>query len=122
MADNRWRRKANALARLAEDQRGKPEGELARQKLQEIIANHPEAREYQPVNDLFARDLQLKDIGAMHRMGISTEGSWSGRTLGEALAAMSRDYKGRIAGYQGRPRLSKFWDVPEQLSEGDASQ
>ena len=105
MSANKWKRKADALARLAEDQRGKPEGDLARQKLQEIIANHPEAREYQPVKDLFARDLELKDIGAMRMAGISTEGSWGGRTLAEALAAMTQDYKARIAGYQDRPRI-----------------
>ena len=115
---NKWKRKADALARLAEDQRGKPEGDLARQKLQEIIANHPEAREYQPVKDLFARDLELEDVGAMHRMGISTEGSWGGGTLAEALAAMSRDYKARIAGYQGRPRIE---GAAKQLPEGGES-
>jgi len=115
---NKWKRKADALARLAEDQRGKPEGELARQKLQEIIANHPEAREYQPVKDLFARDLELKDVGAMHKMGISTEGSWGGRTLADALAAMSWDYKARIAGYQSRPRIE---GAAKQLPEGGES-
>ena len=102
MTTNRWKRKAEALARLAEDQRGKPEGELAREKLQEIIANHPEARDYQPVKDLFERDLQLRDIGSMRAMGIPTDGSWSGRTLGEALAAMTRDYKSRIVAHRDR--------------------
>ena len=116
---NKWKRKADALARLAEDQRGKPEGELARQKLQEIIANHPEAREYQPVKDLFARDLELKDIGAMRMAGIATAGSWSGRTIGEALAAMSQDYKSRIAGYLDRPRIE---GVAKQLPEGEVQQ
>lgn len=115
MTVNKWRRKADALARLAEDQRGKPEGDLARQKLQEIIANHPEAREYQPVKDLFARDLELKDVGMMHRMGISTEGSWSGRTIAEALAAMTRDYKSRIMAYWDRPRIERV----RQLSKGE---
>ena len=119
MTTNKWKRKADALARLAEDQRGKPEGDLARQKLQEIIANHPEAREYQPVKDLFARDLELKDVGAMHTMGISTDGSWGGGTLAEALAAMTRDYKSRIAGYQDRPRIE---GVAKQLPEGETPQ
>lgn len=119
MTDNKWRRKADALARLAEDQRGKPEGDLARQKLQEIIANHPEAREYQPVKDLFARDLELKDVGMMHRMGISTAGSWSGSTIAEALAAMSQDYKARIMAYRDRSRIE---GVIKQLPGGESPQ
>ena len=119
MTTNKWRRKADALARLAEDQRGKPEGDLARQKLQEIIANHPEAREYQPVKDLFARDLELKDIGAMRMAGISTAGSWHGRTIAEVLAAMTQDYKARIARYQSRPRIA---GAAKQLPEGEVQQ
>ena len=119
MTTNKWRRKADALARLAKDQRGKPEGDLARQKLQEIIANHPEACEYQPVKDLFARDLELKDVGAMRLAGISTAGSWSGRTIGEALAAMSQDYRMRIMAQRGRSRIQ---EAIEQLPEGDVSQ
>ncbi len=44
MPDNPWRRKAEALARLAADQKGKPEGDVAASKLAEILAKHPEAR------------------------------------------------------------------------------
>lgn len=117
MTANKWRRKADALARLAEDQRGKPEGDLAREKLQEIIANHPEAREYQPIEDLFARDLELKDIGAMHMAGISTAGSWSGRTVAEALATMTRDYKARIMAYRDKPRIE---EIAGYLPEGES--
>lgn len=116
MTINKWRRKADALARLAEDQRGKPEGDLAREKLREIIANHPEAREYQPIEDLFARDLELKDVGAMHMAGISTAGSWHGHTIAEALAAMSRDYKARIMVQRGRSRIQ---EAIRQLPKGE---
>ena len=86
-ADNRWKRKADALTRLAEDQRGKPEGELARQKLQEIIAKHPEAKDYGPVRDLLLRDLK----------GIDLEGSWTAATPQEAIAMVIADYRQRIA-------------------------
>jgi hypothetical protein len=37
---NDWQRKADALARLAEDQKGKPEGEVAARKLKEIRDKH----------------------------------------------------------------------------------
>jgi len=83
-ADNRWKRKADALARLAENQAGKPEGELAKEKLRAIIAKHPEAREYPPI-----KNLSLK--------GIDLTGSWSARTPQEAVAMMMADYRVRAA-------------------------
>lgn len=38
---DRWKTKVDALIRLAEDQAGKPEGELAREKLASILKEHP---------------------------------------------------------------------------------
>jgi len=40
--DDDWRRKVDALARLAKDQKGKPEGDVAAQKLRAIMDTHPE--------------------------------------------------------------------------------
>jgi len=94
---DRWRSKVEALTRLAEDQRGKPEGDLAREKLLEITTKHPEAASYQPVKDLIERDLTMQDVAWMRKNGISTDGSWDGRNLTEAIALMEMDYKKRIA-------------------------
>ncbi len=89
---NAWKRKAQALARLAEDQKGKPEGELARQKLRSILEKYPEAREYAPIKAFLGRDLvRLK------RLGGSTDGSWTGQNIEEALALMFADYRQRLA-------------------------
>ena len=44
----RWRQKAEALARLAEDQAGTPEGRLAEEMLAKILRNHPEASSRPP--------------------------------------------------------------------------
>lgn len=96
---NRWKRKVQALMRLAEDQAGKPEGQLARQKLRQILKKYPQAREYEPVRVFMARD-----IVAMKRMGISTEGSWTGRNLQEAIALMMADYGTRLERAK-QPRL-----------------
>ena len=96
---NRWKRKVQALMRLAEDQAGKPEGELARQKLRQILEKYPQAREYEPVQVFMARD-----IVAMKRRGISTEGSWTGRNLQEAIALMVADYGTRLERAK-RPQL-----------------
>ncbi|HUW11213.1 MAG TPA: hypothetical protein VM537_15895, partial [Anaerolineae bacterium] len=78
MIENKWQRKARALARLAEDQRGKPEGDLAREKLLAILNKHPEAAQFEPVQQLIAQDITLKDIGWMKRHGVSVEGRWDG--------------------------------------------
>lgn len=95
---NRWKRKVQALARLAEDQRGKPEGELAREKMRQILARFPEAREYGPV-----REFMMSDIGWMRYYGVSTDGSWTGVDLQEAMDMMIRDYQQRIECYKARP-------------------
>lgn len=103
-ASNKWKRKVDALIRLAEDQRGKPEGNLAREKLAEILRNHPEAACYKPLVDLTNGDLRIittKDVAWMNRNKISTDGSWTGRDLAEALAMMEADYRSRILLYKG---------------------
>lgn len=99
MASNRWKRKARALARLAEDQRGKPEGELARQKLLEIVNNHPEAAQYEPIVELARRDIEWIFKGShlveMKRAGVDTDGKWEGANIRDAINAMVSDYKQR---------------------------
>ena len=97
-----WKRKIDALLRLAEDQAGKPEGDLARQKLDAILAKHPEARDYEPV-----KKFMLKDVGRMKRMGINTGGSWTGGNMAEAIAMMIADYQRRIEEHErGQRALS----------------
>ena len=93
---NKWQSKVDALIRLAEDQRGKPEGDLAREKLLLILQNHPEAVTYKPIVDLAWRDITTKDVVKMHRMGVSTDGSWTGATLQDALDKMMQDYYQRL--------------------------
>ena len=89
---NRWRPKVDALIRLAKDQAGKPEGELAREKLQQILDKYPwTAQEHKPLGD-FA----VSDFLRMKRVGVSHEGSWTGRNLQEVLTTMVMDYQRRI--------------------------
>jgi len=99
MIQNRWKRKAQALARLADDQRGKPEGELARQKLLEIINKHPEAAQYGPVVELARRDIEWVMTGAhfaeMKRAGVDVDGKWEGATMEEVIKVMVNDYQNR---------------------------
>jgi len=97
---NRWKRKVQALARLAEDQRGKPEGELAREKMRHILERYPEARDYEPV-----KQFMMSDIAWMRRRGVSTDGSWTGMNIQEAVAMMTDDYRQRIDEYQRQKRL-----------------
>ena len=89
---NRWQTKVDALIRLAEDQEGKPEGALAREKLVLILQKHPEAVSYQPILDLAWRDLTTRDVVKMKWMGISTAGSWTGANLMAAIDKMLQDY------------------------------
>lgn len=99
MTQTRWQRKAEALARLAEDQRGKPEGELARQKLLEIINKHPEAADYEPIIELARRDIDWVMTGThlveMKQADVSLDGKWEGDTMEGAIKAMVRDYQYR---------------------------
>lgn len=111
MTENRWKRKARALAKLAEDQRGKPEGDLARQKLLEIINKHPEAANYEPVKELVERDLTMKDIGWMKRHGVSTDGEWTGGNLNEAIALMIADYKSRMTRAKRKRLVSPIFEL-----------
>lgn len=97
---NRWKRKVQSLARLAEDQRGKPEGELAREKMCHILERYPEARDYGPV-----KEFMMSDLAYMYHHDISTDGSWTGMNIQEAVALMSADYRQRIDEYQRQKRL-----------------
>jgi len=112
---NRWKRKVRALTRLAEDQRGKPEGDLAREKLLQIINKYPGAAQYKPVVELAKKDLTMADIGWMKRHGISTDGSWTGGNLFEAIALMEADYKQRIM----RARQKRLAAPTYELEEKD---
>lgn len=88
---NRWKRKAEALLRLAEDQRGTPEGDLAREKLAEILVNHPEA-------GLTVRDITLKDIGDLHKAEVGTS------VIDEPIYNMFEYYRSVLAITFGVPK------------------
>ncbi len=90
-----WRKVADDLVRLVDDQRGTPEGDTARRKLDEILAKYPEARAYEPIVDLEVKDMAMSEFGEMKRMGISTDGKWEGENLQDAIANMVSDLKGR---------------------------
>lgn len=109
---NKWQSKVDALIRLAEDQRGKPEGDLARQKLTEIVNKHPAARNYAPLLDLAQRDLTMADVRNMRRNGISTAGSWEGDDLRGAILAMQADYKRRIAEHNKQKEMIETGSTP----------
>lgn len=112
---SKWKRKIDALIRLAEDQRGKPEGDLAREKLAEILRKHPEAVRYEPLQGLARRDISMKDVAWMHRHEVSTDGSWTAATLQEALAKMVDDYYWRMVRRwsTARPTLPEEAEGPE---------
>jgi len=90
-----WRKVADDLVRLANDQRGTPEGDTARRKLGEILAKYPEAQAYEPIVDLEVKDMAMSELVKMRRMGISTDGKWNGENLQDAIANMVADLKGR---------------------------
>ncbi len=77
---NRWKRVAQGLARLAEDQRGTPEGQAARDKLRVILEKYPEACEYEPLRRFTAADLAY-----LVRNDVPTEGRWEGQNPEDAL-------------------------------------
>jgi len=91
---NKWQVRADSLLRLAEDQAGKPEGDVARQKLKQLLQDHPRAREYKHL-----QQFMMGDLKQMKQKGISTDGSWTGRNLEEAVAKMIDEYNQRLAGW-----------------------
>jgi hypothetical protein len=113
----RWQRKADALIRLAEDQRGKPEGDLARQKLLDILNAHPEAFGYQPLVDFAHRELTLRDVGEMKRRGIPTAGSWTAPTLEGAVRLMVEDYKRRLWGGRVKMVEDELHEIEERVKQ-----
>lgn len=103
---DKWKRKVDALIRLAEDQAGKPEGDVAKAKLKQILDKHPwAAQEHKPLGD-FA----VSNLGYMARVGISREGSWTGGNLQHAIALMIADYKQRIESHERLQRMLEGWD------------
>jgi len=98
---DRWESKVDALIRLAEDQAGKPEGEVARAKLQQILEKYSwVAEEHQPL-----ADFAISEFKYMKRVGISHQGSWTGRDLQETLTIMVADYRQRIEEHKQLQRL-----------------
>ncbi len=96
MPKDRWQTKADTLIRLADDQRGKPEGDLACEKLLQIINKHSESFTYQPLIDFAEREFTLQNLKEMKQQGISTDGCWTGNTLDDAIGMMVADYKRRL--------------------------
>ena len=103
---NRWQSKVDALIRLAEDQKGKPEGELAREKLRQILEKYPEAAQaHQPLHEFAEREFTAADLGYMMRQGISIDGRWTGRNLQDAILRMVAEYRVRIDRFKNQPAL-----------------
>lgn len=102
---NRWKSKVDALIRLAKDQAGKPEGELAREKLRQILENYPQAAfQHEPLAT-YAREFMGSDLMYMKRVGIPTTGRWQGRDIREAANMMVADYWDRIKRHREKPLL-----------------
>ena len=115
----RWKRTAEALIRLAEDQKGKPEGNVARQKLQQILSKYPETRSHPPVIAFIERDLGMAPPGSeaprvsygtmpmsefyrMRQAGVNTDGRWTGTSFQDAVRKMQDDLRQRISDRMGR--------------------
>lgn len=112
---NRWKRVAASLVRLAEDQCGKPEGDVARQKLQQILAKYPAARRQPEVLAFMQREIgetgrsypdfsevkegrmSMAEFFRMKRAGIDTEGSWTGRDFDDAVRKMEQELRQRMS-------------------------
>ena len=76
------------LKRLAEDQRGKPEGEAALRKIRELIEKYPETRSaLKPYWEFTGHDFVF-----LKRHGINTDGVWEGRDFHEAIRRMQEHY------------------------------
>jgi hypothetical protein len=100
---NRWKSKVDALIHLAKDQAGKPEGELARDKLRQILDKYPEAAfQHEPLAG-YAREFMGGDLLYMKQVGIPWTGRWQGQNMHEALQTMISDYWSRIERFKNRP-------------------
>lgn len=103
---NRWQKIVDDLTRLARDQQGTPEGELAKQKIQEVLARHPEARHYEPVQRLVDDGILTgADLKFMMQSNIDVEGTWEADSVAGAMKMMQADLLGRIREFKSRPRL-----------------
>lgn len=108
-----------ALKRLADDQRGKPESEAALAKIKELQAKYPELK--LALKPLYG--LTMGDIRLMHKSGISTDGSWTGVNLDDALRIMQEDYIRRIvAKFPGETLeelrdMMRKWGAPKEMLE-----
>lgn len=114
MPKDRWQTKADALIKLADDQCGKPEGDLAREKLLAIINAHPESFAYQPLIDFAEREFTLSDLREMRQQNISTDGRWMANTLDGAIKMMVADYKRRL---RGRQVEHQFRELGQRIAE-----
>lgn len=110
---NRWKRVAASLVRLAVDQKGRPEGNVAREKLKIILEKHPEARSYRPVVEFMRLELAgrgfrvpgrqrvspmtVREFHGMRRAGVDTDGSWTAGSFEKARRQMEADLRQRMA-------------------------
>ena len=116
MAEPKWKKLVDDLLRLAQDD-GATEDErnVARLKLAQVLEKHPDAEQIEQYEPL--REFTLGDLRAMKRAGISTDGSWTGRTLEDALYLMVSDYGQRLAMYRPKRKSVAFLGpvTPEAL-------
>lgn len=116
MTKDRWQTKADALIRLADDQRGKPEGDVARAMLLKIINNHPESFAYQPLIDFAEREFTLGDLREMRQQNVSTDGRWTADTLDGAIKMMVADYKRRLGARRVKRLEGELLAVEQRVS------
>lgn len=111
---HKWQPKIDALVLLAEDQAGKPEGELAKEKLRRILRRFPElAVQHAPFGDYADRTFTVRDLSRMRHEGISTAGVWHGRNLAEAITMMEADYKRQL--WERKTPLQKIAILEQEL-------
>jgi len=67
------------------------------------LERYPEARDYEPV-----KQFMMSDIAYMQRNRISTDGSWTGRNLQEAVALMEAEYRQRIEEFKRHRQLTEM--------------
>ena len=112
--NKKWQPKIDGLILLAEGRAGKPEGDLAKEKLRRILRRFPElAQRHAPLDEFANRVFTMRDLGQMKRQGISTDGAWSGRNLNEATNMMVADYKRRL--WERKPPLQKIAILEREL-------
>lgn len=106
------------LKHLAEDQRGKPEGDAAYAKIKELIAKYPEVR----AAIVPYWDFTTCDYVFLKRHGVNMEGRWTGDNLRDAIRLMQEDYCKRYMDYVNKETGETYGVLIERCLLEDFSQ